>query len=110
MTGNQYIDWESGKCSFNSESFISLLEFVKEFPEQLPDDYYDNVLRGELNSWFREEKVLLDRTSLYSFSAYNYTKRHFWRRYYDDWLSFRGGKRFFHKRGIRTCHVLQIEK
>lgn len=75
MTGNQYIDWESGKCSFNSESFISLLEFVKEFPEQLPDDYYDNVLRGELNSWFREEKVLLDRTSLYSFSAYNYTKK-----------------------------------
>lgn len=75
MTGNQFIDWESGECSFNSESFISLLEFAKEFPEMLPEDYYDNTLQGDWNSWFREGKVLLDRTVLYGFSSYNYTKK-----------------------------------
>ncbi len=75
MTGSQFIDWESGKCGFDSEEFISLLEFVKEFPEMLPEDYYNNALRGDLNSWFREGKVLLERMSLYGFSAYNYSKK-----------------------------------
>ncbi len=75
MTGSQFIDWESGKCGFDSEEFISLLEFIKEFPETLPEDYYDSSLRGDWNSWFREGKVLLERMSLYGFSSYNYTKK-----------------------------------
>ena len=41
----------------------------------LPEDYYDNTLQGDWNSWFREGKVLLDRTVLYGFSSYNYTKK-----------------------------------
>lgn len=74
MSGDQFIDWESGKCSFNSEDFLSLLEFIKSFPETLPEDYYDES-RGEWNSWFRNGTVLLSQMTLDSFSSYNYTKK-----------------------------------
>ncbi|MDO4732783.1 MAG: extracellular solute-binding protein, partial [Bacillota bacterium] len=30
---NKYVDWENGKCSFDSPDFISLLEFAASFPE-----------------------------------------------------------------------------
>lgn len=75
MSGSQFIDWESGKCNFNSEGFISLLEFMKSFPETLPEDYYDDPARGNYDSWFREGKVLLNRMVLDSFYSYNYTKK-----------------------------------
>lgn len=75
MSGSQFIDWENGKCNFNSEGFISLLEFIKSFPESLPDDYYDNSLRGSYDSWFREGNVLLCRMVLDGFYSYNYTKK-----------------------------------
>lgn len=75
MSGSQFIDWESGKCNFNSEGFISLLEFVKGFPESLPEDYYDDPARGNYDSWYREGKVLLNRMVLDSFYSYNYTKK-----------------------------------
>lgn len=77
MSGSQFIDWESGKCDFNSDGFISLLAFIKSFPETLPDDYYDNALKGEWNSWLRKGNVLLDRMNLDSFSGYNYEKKGF---------------------------------
>lgn len=75
MSGSQFIDWKSGKCDFNSKGFISLLEFVKNFPETLPDDYYDNPLRGSYDGWFRNGDVLLCRMVLDSFYNYNYTKK-----------------------------------
>lgn len=33
-----YVDWSTGKCSFNSQDFIDMLEFTKQFPAELPDD------------------------------------------------------------------------
>ena len=36
-----FIDWASGKCNFNSPEFISLLEFVNRFPDEV--DYDDEV-------------------------------------------------------------------
>lgn len=29
-----YVNWENGQCSFNNDSFISLLEFAKQFPDE----------------------------------------------------------------------------
>lgn len=33
MSGNQFIDWESGKCNFNTEGFISFSSLSKIFPK-----------------------------------------------------------------------------
>lgn len=75
MSGSQFIDWESGKCNFNTEGFISLLEFIKRFPETLPEDYWENNMRMGWDEQFRQGRVLLDRTVLNSFFGYNYLKK-----------------------------------
>lgn len=35
---DHYVDWSTGKCSFESDDFIELLEFVGMFPDSIPDD------------------------------------------------------------------------
>ncbi|MDE7218841.1 MAG: hypothetical protein K2O45_04370 [Oscillospiraceae bacterium] len=47
---SQFVDWESGKCSFDSEDFKSLLEFCAAFPaewdwEKQGEDYEDDYSR-----------------------------------------------------------------
>lgn len=36
-----FIDWESGTCSFDSQEFIDLLEFIKQFPESFDYENFD---------------------------------------------------------------------
>ncbi len=35
---NHYVDWTEGKCYFDSQDFIDLLEFTARFPAEIPDD------------------------------------------------------------------------
>ncbi|MBD5460299.1 MAG: extracellular solute-binding protein [Lachnospiraceae bacterium] len=61
----QYMDRETGKCSFDSQGFMDLLEFLKEFPtEGDPNawedpDYWDNY-----QSQWREGRTLLAVTNI----------------------------------------------
>lgn len=57
----EYIDWETGKCSFNSDDFIRVLEFAKKFPEEV--NYED---RGGTSQSLRSDKILLMQYSLSS--------------------------------------------
>lgn len=56
----QYMDRETGKCSFDSQGFMDLLEFLKEFPTESDSnawedpDYWNNY-----QSQWREGKTLL---------------------------------------------------
>lgn len=75
MTGEEFIDWDSGKCSFDSEGFIRLLEFAAQFPEELGDDFYNEDYWNNSDSLWRNGKVLLMGFYLDSFSSYNMTKK-----------------------------------
>ena len=55
LNENYFIDWESGKCNFDSEDFIKVLEFVNRFPEDFDWDNYDDS-----SSRFQQNQVLLD--------------------------------------------------
>lgn len=59
---NAFIDWETGKCNFNSPEFISLLEFVNRFPEEVDYD-------GEVSTpaKIQNGEVLLDNVYLSAF-------------------------------------------
>lgn len=58
---DEYIDWETGKCSFNSDDFIRVLEFARKFPEEV--NYED---RGGTSASLRSDKILLMQYSLSS--------------------------------------------
>lgn len=75
MTGEQFINWETGECRFNSEEFVQLLEFVNTFPQELDDDYLSESYWMSYDSMWREDKVLLRQLYLDGFENYNYMKK-----------------------------------
>lgn len=62
--GKDFVDVESGKCNFDSENFIAILEYAASLPEEIDwsqkgDDYWMNY-----ESMYREDKILLTSTSV----------------------------------------------
>ena len=60
-----FVDWESGKCSFDSEQFKNLLTFVKGFPETVDH----NPDRPSTPSRIQNGEVLLKTVELYNFDT-----------------------------------------
>lgn len=68
--GSDFVDVNTGKCNFNSENFMALMEFAKNLPEQYNyDDDYWMSYNGE--SQYRENKTLLYTASIYRISDLN---------------------------------------
>lgn len=72
ITDEQFIDRKTGKCRFDSQEFIDLLEFSATFPNEIneavyADDYWENY-----ESQWREGKVLCQQLTLSDFRNYNY--------------------------------------
>lgn len=67
--GNDFVDVSTGKCDFESEGFIALMEYAKELPTELGQDYYGDDYWMNYQSRFRDEKTIL--YSLYIASAGN---------------------------------------
>lgn len=75
LSGEQFINWETGECHFNTEEFIKLLEFLKQFPEQIGEDYYTENYWAEYPMLWRDGKVTLQILYLADFANYNYIKK-----------------------------------
>ncbi len=72
---NDYVDWSTGKCSFDSDSFIKLLEFANKFPETI-DWSSDSTNESEFSK-IQSGKVFLANTTLYDFQDYQSYKAMF---------------------------------
>ena len=62
---NQYVDWSTGRCDFNNDGFINLLELAKTFPKEI--DYENWEDREDPDVLFRNDRLLLYSTYLYGF-------------------------------------------
>ena len=57
--GNDFVDVETGKCNFNSENFIAMLEYARKLPEDIDwSDYGDDYWETQ-DSQYRENRTLL---------------------------------------------------
>lgn len=74
IAGNQFIDWDTGKCNFDSDSFMQLLEFLKQFPEELNDEDLDAYWQNYDSMW-REGRVIAQMASISGFRDYNYMEK-----------------------------------
>ncbi|MCM1136612.1 MAG: extracellular solute-binding protein [Clostridium sp.] len=63
---DEFVDWETGKCSFDSEDFIRVLEFAAKFPEEYTRDEEEEGTSARL----RSEKILLMQNTVTSVQEY----------------------------------------
>lgn len=75
LSGNQFIDWETGKCSFDSDSFIEMLEFLMQFPEEVNDAVYTDDYWNNYDAMWREGKVIAQMYTIINFRDYNYAQK-----------------------------------
>jgi len=61
-----FVDWGSGECNFNSEQFISLLEFAKSFPAEFDWDNYSWETAASTEDRLASGQQMLVQTSAYS--------------------------------------------
>ena len=69
--GNQFVDVSTGKCSFNTQDFISMMEFAKTLPSddsQNYDDEYWNNYWENYQSQYRQDRTLLMQVNFWQFS------------------------------------------
>lgn len=72
--GNDFIDVKTGKCSFNSDNFINMMEYAKTLPEEIDwdslygnDDYWTSY-----ESQYRDNRTLLMQLYIGNMSNLNY--------------------------------------
>lgn len=75
MAGSQFIDWESGKCSFDSDDFIQMLEFINRFPEELGDDYFTDSYWENYDTMLRDGKALASIQYLSDIRSFNMAEK-----------------------------------
>ncbi len=76
-SGASYVNKDSGKCNFNTQEFIDILEFAAQFPEKINWDDMDDSYYNNYSSQYREGRTLLMSTSINDFRDFNRNMRSF---------------------------------
>lgn len=70
--GNQFVDVSTGKCSFNSEDFISMMEYAKTLPADegsgIYEEDYWNKYWENYESQYRQDRTLMMQVNFWKFS------------------------------------------
>ena len=76
MNSDDYINWETGECYFNTPGFIELLEFANEFPSEIDYEelYNDPTYWEKQETLFRDGKALLQPYTISNFQDFLYTE------------------------------------
>ena len=76
MNSDEYINWETGECYFNTPQFISLLEFANEFPSEIDytELYNDPTYWEKQETMFRDGKALLQPYTISDFRDFMYSE------------------------------------
>ena len=71
--GSDFVDVGTGKCNFDSQNFIDMLEFAKSLPEDLGEDYYGEDYWVNYESQYRENRTILSNLYIGNIRNCNYT-------------------------------------
>jgi len=77
ISGENYVDWNTGECYFDTEGFQKALEFANTLPREI--DYTavmdDESYWEEMETQYRNGKTLLSLQYISGFRDYNYAKQ-----------------------------------
>ena len=68
LNGSEFIDLASGKCRFDSDEFIRLLEFTNKFPTDYSEETEENYDAYE--TYYRDDRALMAMSYLVNFESY----------------------------------------
>ncbi len=71
FNGNEFVDIEKGTCNFDSDDFISMLEFSKTLPEEINYDDYDDDYWMNYQYMWSTGKVKTTQVSMYNAHDYH---------------------------------------
>lgn len=75
ICGDNFIDYKTGKCDFNSDYFIELLEFANGFLNNMDmDSYFDDTFWDRYRTMFADEETLMLITYITDFSDIFYNE------------------------------------
>lgn len=66
FAGREFVDVSTGTCKFDSEQFVSMLEYAKTLPSEI-DMEYEESYWDTYNSQYRENRTILMHTYIDSF-------------------------------------------
>ena len=69
---SRFVDWTTGECSFDSDDFISLMEFANRFPETFDWEHHEWTNEDSDAYRIKEGRQLLVTLSLSDLYSYNY--------------------------------------
>ena len=69
------IEYATIFCEVEGQEFIDLLEFIKEFPEEIDEAIYTDDYWESYDSMWRDGKVLAQITTIVNFREYNYVEK-----------------------------------
>lgn len=77
LSGDDYINWETGECHFNTPEFVSLLEFANGFPAEInyEEIYNDPDYWETQETAFRDGRILLQPYTLANFQDFVYCEQ-----------------------------------
>ena len=79
---NDFVNWATGECSFDSQQFIDLLEFANQFPAEFDWNTYDNSEENDTMARLSSGRQMLVQTSMYSIQDI----------FYNNYAQYLGGK------------------
>lgn len=74
---NNFVDWTTGKCNFDSDSFKKLLEFAARFPEEFDWENYDYTAEDSTENRIASGKQMLSAGSIWSLEDIFYNDYYF---------------------------------
>lgn len=75
---DSYIDWNTGKCTFDSDGFKGLLNFAKSFPEEIASDNSDDSGSGnDTLTLIQDGRQIMEFSGIYDFNSYAQEKAQF---------------------------------
>lgn len=74
---DNFVDWSTGECHFDSQEFIDLLNFAALFPESFDWEKYEYTPEDRDQSRIAEGKQMLMQASIYSFEDLQYNDANF---------------------------------
>ncbi|MCR4930508.1 MAG: hypothetical protein K5988_11020 [Lachnospiraceae bacterium] len=67
-----FLDPETGKCNFDSDEFVKILEYSNQYMTEFPEDFWEDYDYDAYTNLYRQDKALINYSYLYTFRDYNW--------------------------------------